>query len=161
MHTKPPAALDAMNGRQDMPSRALILLCGSMSGKAIGHQGLWLVGFHTCLLAREAYWHSPSSQQLHPSCTAPGNCVIKYPYKPSCPRAGTLVAVKVRHPGVGQAIQRDFALMMRVARLASLLPLTAHLRLEDTLSQFAAPLREQARPAALPLMPIVALHSTG
>ena len=53
------------------------------------------------------------------------------------------MAVKVRHPGVGAAIQRDFALMMRVARLAGLLPLTAHLRLEDTLAQFAAPLREQ------------------
>ena len=59
------------------------------------------------------------------------------------------MAVKVRHPGVGQVIQRDFALMMRVARLASLLPLTAHLRLEDTLSQFAAPLREQVRPARM------------
>ena len=33
--------------------------------------------------------------------------------------------------------------MIRVARLAGLLPLTAHLRLEDTLAQFAAPLREQ------------------
>ncbi len=57
------------------------------------------------------------------------------------------MAVKVRHPGVGQAIQRDFALMLRVARLLSLLPATAHLRLEDSLAQFAAPLREQARPA--------------
>ncbi|EIE27087.1 ABC1-domain-containing protein [Coccomyxa subellipsoidea C-169] len=56
---------------------------------------------------------------------------------------GTVVAVKVRHPGVGEAIQRDFALMMRVARLTSMLPLLSHLRLEDTLSQFAAPLREQ------------------
>ncbi|CAL8470433.1 g9975 [Coccomyxa elongata] len=57
--------------------------------------------------------------------------------------AGTVVAVKVRHPGVGEAIQRDFALMMRVARLTSALPFLAHLRLEDTLAQFAAPLREQ------------------
>ena len=53
------------------------------------------------------------------------------------------MAVKVRHPGVGQAIQRDFALMLRVARLLSLLPATAHLRLEQSLAQFAAPLREQ------------------
>lgn len=57
--------------------------------------------------------------------------------------AGTVVAVKVRHPGVGEAIQRDFALMMRVARLTSMLPVLSHLRLEDTLAQFAAPLREQ------------------
>lgn len=56
-----------------------------------------------------------------------------------------MVAVKVRHPGVGQAIQRDFALMLRVARLLSLLPATRHLRLEESLAQFAAPLREQVR----------------
>jgi len=62
-----------------------------------------------------------------------------------CCSAGTVVAVKVRHPGVGQAIQCDFALMLRVARLLSLLPATAHLRLEDSLAQFAAPLREQVR----------------
>ena len=53
------------------------------------------------------------------------------------------MAVKVRHPGVSQAIQRDFALMMRMARIASLVPLVRELRLEDTLAQFAAPLREQ------------------
>lgn len=54
-----------------------------------------------------------------------------------------MVAVKVRHPGVSQAIQRDFALMMRMARIASLVPFIRELRLEDTLAQFAAPLREQ------------------
>ncbi|GFR39830.1 hypothetical protein Agub_g324 [Astrephomene gubernaculifera] len=56
---------------------------------------------------------------------------------------GTTVAVKVRHPGVDSAILRDFAVMMAVAHLASLLPSLQHLRLEQTLSQFAAPLREQ------------------
>lgn len=56
---------------------------------------------------------------------------------------GTVVAVKVRHPGVGNAIQRDFALMLRVAQWASLLPSLSQLRLEDSLKQFAAPLREQ------------------
>ena len=54
-----------------------------------------------------------------------------------------MVAVNVRHPGVSQAIQRDFALMMRMARIASLVPFVRELRLEDTLAQFAAPLREQ------------------
>ena len=58
------------------------------------------------------------------------------------------MAVKVRHPGVSQAIQRDFALMMRMARIASLVPLVRELRLEDTLAQFAAPLREQVRCSA-------------
>ena len=57
--------------------------------------------------------------------------------------AGIVVAVKVRHPGVSQAIQRDFALMLRMARIASLVPFIRELRLEDTLAQFAAPLREQ------------------
>ncbi|GIL43854.1 hypothetical protein Vafri_1448 [Volvox africanus] len=57
--------------------------------------------------------------------------------------SGSTVAVKVRHPGVDAAILRDFATMLAVAHLASLLPSLKHLRLEQTLSQFAAPLREQ------------------
>lgn len=57
--------------------------------------------------------------------------------------AGTLVAVKVRHPGVSEAIERDFALMMKAAALAGQLPALAGLRLEESLKQFAAPLREQ------------------
>ena len=61
--------------------------------------------------------------------------------------AGTRVAVKVRHPGVGHAIARDFALMMFVARGVSWLPGMQRLRLEDSLKQFAAPLTEQVRPA--------------
>ena len=56
---------------------------------------------------------------------------------------GSEVAVKVRHPGVVQAIQRDFALMLRLAHLASLLPAVRQLRLQETLAQFAAPLQEQ------------------
>ena len=59
------------------------------------------------------------------------------------------MAVKVRHPGVSQAIQRDFALMMRMARIASLVPFIRELRLEDTLAQFAAPLREQVGPSKI------------
>ncbi len=76
-------------------------------------------------------------------CAAHADLVCKCLHSPF--PAGTVVAVKVRHPGVGEAIQRDFALMMRVARLTSILPLLSHLRLEDTLAQFAAPLREQVR----------------
>ena len=53
------------------------------------------------------------------------------------------MAVKVRHPGVGQAIARDFSLMMFVARAVSWLPGMRRLRLEDSLKQFAAPLTEQ------------------
>ena len=56
---------------------------------------------------------------------------------------GSEVAVKVRHPSVVQAIQRDFVLMLRLAQLASLLPAVRQLRLHKTLAQFAAPLQEQ------------------
>lgn len=53
------------------------------------------------------------------------------------------MAVKVRHPGVGHAVVRDFGTMMYVAKIASKLPALRNLRLEDTLKQFAAPLTEQ------------------
>jgi predicted unusual protein kinase regulating ubiquinone biosynthesis (AarF/ABC1/UbiB family) len=57
---------------------------------------------------------------------------------------GLIVAVKVRHPGVGEAIARDFAAMAAVARWVSAwVPGAAALRLEETLEQFSAPLREQ------------------
>lgn len=56
---------------------------------------------------------------------------------------GTVVAVKVRHPGVEHAIEQDFALMMRAAQAASQLPLMRNLELRETLKQFAGPLREQ------------------
>ena len=56
---------------------------------------------------------------------------------------GSLVAVKVRHPGVTESIQRDFALMTAVVRMLSKFPALENLRLEESLKQFAAPLREQ------------------
>lgn len=56
---------------------------------------------------------------------------------------GAVVAVKVRHPGVTESIQRDFALMTAVARALNYLPALQNLRLEESLKQFAAPLREQ------------------
>lgn len=56
---------------------------------------------------------------------------------------GSLVAVKVRHPGVTESIHRDFALMTAVVRILSHLPALKDLRLEESLKQFAAPLREQ------------------
>mgnify|MGYP001810898022 CR=1 FL=1 len=49
----------------------------------------------------------------------------------------------MRHPGVSEAIERDFALMMAAARLFAHLPALSSLRLEESLTQFAAPLREQ------------------
>ena len=58
---------------------------------------------------------------------------------------GSVVAVKVRHPGVSAAIERDFRLMVAAARLAAALPALGGARLEESLKQFAAPLREQVR----------------
>ena len=42
-----------------------------------------------------------------------------------------------------RSIQRDFALMQRLAQLASLLPALRKMQLGETLAQFAAPLQEQ------------------
>jgi hypothetical protein len=44
---------------------------------------------------------------------------------------------------VSEAIERDFGLMMAAARVAEHLPALSALRLEESLKQFAAPLREQ------------------
>eukprot|EP00879_Flechtneria_rotunda_P001028 GHRR01001165.1.p1 GENE.GHRR01001165.1~~GHRR01001165.1.p1 ORF type:complete len:760 (+),score=252.82 GHRR01001165.1:251-2530(+) len=57
--------------------------------------------------------------------------------------AGTLVAVKVRHPGVGTLMARDFVLMERAARVASKLPALKGLRLDESVRQFGGPLQEQ------------------
>lgn len=54
---------------------------------------------------------------------------------------------QVRHPGVEEAIIRDFALMVGLAQAAEVLPILRRLRLQETLKQFAAPLREQVPPA--------------
>ena len=62
---------------------------------------------------------------------------------------GTVVAVKVRHPGVIEAIQRDFELIKAIVHVLSnhwLSPLRGNgsmVLLKDSLAQFAGPLREQ------------------
>lgn len=57
--------------------------------------------------------------------------------------ANTLVAVKVRHPGVGVLMSRDFVLMERAARTAGMLPGFKQLRLDESVRQFGGPLQEQ------------------
>ncbi|WOL15083.1 ABC family protein [Canna indica] len=47
------------------------------------------------------------------------------------------VAVKVRHPGVGDSIKRDFMIINFVARLSSLIPGLSWLRLDESVRQFA------------------------
>ena len=75
------------------------------------------------------------------------HCRVRQSFNLRCPppAPGLVVAVKVRHPGVSRAIERDFALMSAAAALLGALPALRPLRLEESLKQFAAPLREQVR----------------
>ncbi|XP_021861015.1 ABC1 family protein YPL109C, mitochondrial isoform X2 [Spinacia oleracea] len=62
-----------------------------------------------------------------------------------------LVAVKVRHPGVGEAIRRDFMIINVFAKISNLIPTLKWLRLDESLQQFAVFMMSQvdlAREAA-------------
>ncbi|KAL9689612.1 hypothetical protein QQ045_009999 [Rhodiola kirilowii] len=48
-----------------------------------------------------------------------------------------VVAVKVRHPGVGDSIRRDFVIMDVFARISTLIPAVKWLRLDESVQQFA------------------------
>ncbi|XP_062186983.1 uncharacterized protein LOC133890567 [Phragmites australis] len=50
---------------------------------------------------------------------------------------GKHVAVKVRHPGVGESIKRDFLLINLVAKVSSVVPGLSWLRLDESVRQFA------------------------
>lgn len=56
---------------------------------------------------------------------------------------GTVVAVKVRHPGVGDVLERDVRLMAMAAALSLNIPSLAKLRLDESIRQFGGPLQEQ------------------
>lgn len=56
--------------------------------------------------------------------------------------------LQVRHPGVDTLMQRDFALMLRAAQLSKYLPVLSELRLDESVQQFGAPLKEQLDLAA-------------
>jgi aarF domain-containing kinase len=80
---------------------------------------------------------SGSIAQIHRAALAPGAAA-------ACGVApGTVVAVKVRHPGVDDLMLRDFALMQRAAALAGRVPGLKALRLDESVRQFGGPLREQ------------------
>ena len=80
---------------------------------------------------------SGSIAQIHRAALAPAAAA-------ACGVApGTVVAVKVRHPGVGDVMLRDFALMQRAAAAAGRLPGLRQLRLDESVRQFGGPLREQ------------------
>lgn len=58
----------------------------------------------------------------------------RYPGKEIKP---VVVAVKVRHPGVGEAIRRDFAIINCVAKISRFIPALNWLRLDESIQQFA------------------------
>lgn len=59
---------------------------------------------------------------------------FRYPRKQIKPK---LVAVKVRHPGVGEAIRRDFVLINLFAKFSKFVPTLRWLRLDESMQQFA------------------------
>ncbi|KAL6975358.1 hypothetical protein U1Q18_024152 [Sarracenia purpurea var. burkii] len=62
-----------------------------------------------------------------------------------------VVAVKVRHPGVGEAIRRDFVLINSVTKVSKFIPALNWLRLDESIQQFAVFMMSQvdlAREAA-------------
>ncbi|CAK7350737.1 unnamed protein product [Dovyalis caffra] len=63
----------------------------------------------------------------------------------------TVVAVKVRHPGVGDSIRRDFMIINLVAKISTFIPTLNWLRLDESVQQFAVYMMSQvdlAREAA-------------
>ncbi|KAG9133727.1 hypothetical protein Leryth_025326 [Lithospermum erythrorhizon] len=61
------------------------------------------------------------------------------------------VAVKVRHPGVGESIRRDFEIINVVAKMSTFIPTLNWLRLDESVQQFAVFMMSQvdlAREAA-------------
>ncbi|XP_042520301.1 uncharacterized aarF domain-containing protein kinase 2-like [Macadamia integrifolia] len=62
-----------------------------------------------------------------------------------------VVAVKVRHPGVGEIIRRDFAIINVIAKISNFIPTLKWLRLDQSVQQFAVFMMSQvdlAREAA-------------
>ncbi|CAL9177518.1 unnamed protein product [Musa hybrid cultivar] len=62
-----------------------------------------------------------------------------------------VVAVKVRHPGVGESIKRDFMIINMVAKISKFMPTLKWLRLDESVQQFAVFMMSQvdlAREAA-------------
>ena len=73
---------------------------------------------------------------------------FRYPGKQVKPM---VVAVKVRHPGVGESIRRDFMIINLVAKLSKFIPTLNWLRLDESVQQFAVFMMSQvdlAREAA-------------
>ncbi|KAJ1390399.1 UbiB domain [Sesbania bispinosa] len=75
---------------------------------------------------------------------------LKYRY-PGQQAKPIVVAVKVRHPGVGESIRRDFSIINLVAKSSTFIPALNWLRLDESVKQFAVFMMSQvdlAREAA-------------
>ncbi|XP_062227002.1 uncharacterized protein LOC133925165 [Phragmites australis] len=76
--------------------------------------------------------------------------VLRFRY-PSKQTRHVTVAVKVRHPGVGESIRRDFSIINAVAKISRYIPTLNWLRLDESVQQFAVFMMSQvdlAREAA-------------
>ncbi|KAJ6401794.1 hypothetical protein OIU84_013961 [Salix udensis] len=76
---------------------------------------------------------------------------LRYRYPGKKQAKPTLVAVKVRHPGVGESIRRDFMIINLVAKISTLIPTLNWLRLDESVQQFGVFMMSQvdlAREAA-------------
>lgn len=62
--------------------------------------------------------------------------ILKYKY-PGQQIKPMVVAVKVRHPGVGEAIRRDFVIINCIAKISRFIPYLKSLRLDESIQQFA------------------------
>ncbi|KAJ0081401.1 hypothetical protein Patl1_10910 [Pistacia atlantica] len=63
-----------------------------------------------------------------------------------------VVAVKVRHPGVGESIRRDFVIINLAAKISTFIPAVKWLRLDESVQQFAVfmmPVYPLVHPAVL------------
>ncbi|KAM1213694.1 hypothetical protein PS2_005070 [Malus domestica] len=73
---------------------------------------------------------------------------FRYPGQQTKP---IVVAVKVRHPGVGESIRRDFSIINLVAKISTFIPALKWWRLDESVQQFAVFMMSQvdlAREAA-------------
>ncbi|PON55844.1 UbiB domain containing protein, partial [Parasponia andersonii] len=77
----------------------------------------------------EEHVASGSVAQVH-------QATLKYRY-PGQQIKSVVVAVKVRHPGVGEAIRIDFRIINCVAKIAKFIPTLKWLRLDESIQQFA------------------------
>jgi aarF domain-containing kinase len=54
-----------------------------------------------------------------------------------------IVAIKVLHPGVGERLHTDFAIMYWLASVASKLPVLRDMRFDECVQLFGVPLHQQ------------------